>query len=270
MYFSEYERSLTNVQSTGLNLSGCSLPSPDHPERNDDNYFFFAKTHRNIPVIYAGVFDGITTGNRGYLASAEAKQFLENILKSDKTEGENSSKRFLVEALQETSRQVFNNLNRQNSVDMFGYTGTTALITKFVNYRSGIRVFVCSAGDTVALHIRNRKVIWMSKTDSEYINGYKVLSNYLGIADHLTTHTDARVMIPGDIFALASDGLTDNQRKNRVAKLADIQTNNPAQVLVEDTQELFRSSPLKRLLNWRILRVNPDDVTAVLADYKKA
>ena len=248
-----------------FNFYSLSIPSSEHPDRNEDAIAYDTKGG------WAAVLDGVGGTMAGREASNKAleviKHRLANWHKDDDLQVEEKLKSIIEEASLAVSRDVPEGL-------------TTALISKVVSFDKEKIFFIASVGDSRAYLFRKGALIKITQDDSiipkriaqklEQVTSAGELNNLEGKAfmlrsiviqavgqlEALEVRGYSVVVKVGDKFILTTDGVHDNLTFNEIEEVV-AKNGDVAKLLVEKARKRSKENHF---------RSKPDDISAIVVE----
>jgi len=153
----------------------------------DDNYLTKVLSPHSI---LDAVFDGVSSGGKGGMASTLAKHRLRD---ASRIEGPEDVERLLEKA----NDALFKKFSRR------------ALTTATVALKIGNQFYVVNVGDSPAYLFRDGRVEELTTLDKDRYS-LASLTQTVGDGGELTYHRKQITLKPGDRLVLATDGVTDN------------------------------------------------------------
>ena len=254
---------MSNHADMNFSLYSMSIPSSEHPDRNEDAIAYNAKG------CWAAVLDGVGGTTAGKEASNKAREVIKlglaNWHKDDDLRVEEKLKSVIEEASLAVSKDVPDGL-------------TTALISKVVSLDKEKIFFIASVGDSRAYLFRKGSLIKITHDDSIIPNRIaqklenvasagelndlegkafmlrSIVTQAVGQLEALEVRGYSVVVMAQDKFILTTDGVHDNLTFNEmeevVAKKGDV-----AKLLVEKARTRSKENHF---------RSKPDDISAVV------
>jgi len=248
-----------------FNFYSMSIPSSEHPDRNEDAIAYDAKGD------WAAVLDGVG----GTMASREAsnkaleviKLRLANWHKGDDFQVEEKLKSIIEEASLAVSRDVPDGL-------------TTVVISKVVSFDKEKIFFIASVGDSRAYLFKKGSLVQITHDDSiipkriaqklenvvsaDELDDLEnkafmlrsVVTQAVGQPEVLEVHGYSVVVKAGDRFILTTNGVHDNLTFNEMEEVV-AKNGNVAKLLVEKA---------KRRSKENHFRAKPDDISAIVIE----
>ena len=250
-----------------MNLSfySMSIPSIEHPDRNEDSIAYDAK--RN----WAAVLDGLGGTKAGKEASNKALEIIKLRLdgwnQDDDFRVEEKLKTIVEEASLAVSKEVPDGL-------------TTAVVTKIVSLDNQKIFFISSVGDSRVYLFRKETLTKITHDDSiipkriaeklENATSHSELNELEGKAfllrsivtqsvgqlEALEVHSYSVIATAGDKFILTSDGVHDNLTFKEIEEVVG-HKGDVAKLLIEKAKKRSKEDHL---------RSKPDDISAVVIE----
>jgi len=242
-----------------------SIPSSEHPDRNEDAIAYDAEGG------WATVLDGLGGTRAGREASNKALEVIKLRIKDWNQEDDfrvrEKLKTIVEEASLAVSREVPDGL-------------TTALISKVVSFDKEKVLFFASVGDSRAYLFRRRTLTLITQDDSiipkriaeklenvtshDELNGLEgkafllrsIVTQSVGQLEALEVHSYSVVAIAGDKFILTTDGVHDNLTFKEIEEVVG-HKGDVAKLLVEKAKKRSKEDRL---------RSKPDDISAVVIE----
>ena len=242
-----------------------SIPSLEHPDRNEDSIAYDAK--RN----WAAVLDGLGGTKAGKEASNKAleviKLRMDDWNQDDDFRVEEKLKTIIEEASLAVSKEVPDGL-------------TTAVVTKIVSLDNQKIFFISSVGDSRVYLFRKETLTKITHDDSiipkriaeklENATSHRELNELEGKAfllrsivtqsvgqlEALEVHSYSIIATAGDKFILTSDGVHDNLTFREIGEVVG-RKGDVAKLLIEKAKKRSKEDHL---------RSKPDDISAVVIE----
>ena len=250
-----------------MNLSfySMSIPSIEHPDRNEDSIAYDAKGS------WAAVLDGLGGTKAGKEASNKALEIIKLRLddwnQDDDFKVEEKLKTIVEEASLAVSREVPDGL-------------TTAVVTKIVSLDNQKIFFISSVGDSRVYLFRKATLTKITHDDSiipkriaeklENATSHSELNELEGKAfllrsivtqsvgqlEALEVHSYSVIATAGDKFILTTDGVHDNLTFREIEEVVGYR-GDVAKLLIEKAKKRSKEDHL---------RSKPDDISAVVIE----
>jgi len=242
-----------------------SIPSLEHPDRNEDSIAYDAK--RN----WAAVLDGLGGTKAGKEASNKALEIIQLRMndwnQDDDFRVEEKLKTIIEEASLAVSKEVPDGL-------------TTAVVTKIVSLDNQKIFFISSVGDSRVYLFRKETLTKITHDDSiipkriaeklENATSHRELNELEGKAfllrsivtqsvgqlEALEVHSYSIIATAGDKFILTSDGVHDNLTFREIGEVVG-RKGDVAKLLIEKAKKRSKEDHL---------RSKPDDISAVVIE----
>jgi len=250
-----------------MNLSfySMSIPSIEHPDRNEDSIAYDAKSS------WAAVLDGLGGTKAGKEASNKALEIIKLRLdgwnQDDDFRVEEKLKTIVEEASLAVSKEVPDGL-------------TTAVVTKIVSLDNQKIFFISSVGDSRVYLFRKETLTKITHDDSiipkriteklENATSHSELNELEGKAfllrsivtqsvgqlEPLEVHSYSVIATAGDKFILTTDGVHDNLTFEEIEEVVG-HKGDVAKLLIEKAKKRSKEDHL---------RSKPDDISAVVIE----
>lgn len=250
-----------------MNLSfySMTIPSLDHPDRNEDAIAY------NVKGGWAAVLDGVGGTTAGREASNKALEVIKirltNWHKDDDLRVEERLKSVIEAASLAVSREVPDGL-------------TTAVISKIISFDKEKILFIASVGDSRAYLFRKENLALITRDDSiipkkiaqklEHVTSADQLNDLEGKAfllrsivtqavgqlEPLEVRSYSVVVKASDKFILTTDGIHDNLTFNEIEKVVG-HKGDVAELLVEKAKKRSKENHF---------RSKPDDISSVVIE----
>ncbi|MDO8487559.1 MAG: serine/threonine-protein phosphatase [Candidatus Curtissbacteria bacterium] len=245
--------------------SGRSIPSIEHPDRNEDSIAYDPEGS------WAAVLDGLGGTKAGKEASNKALEVIKLRLEGWKLEDdlkvEENLKTMVKKASLAVSRQVPDGL-------------TTAVITKIVSLEGQKIFFISSVGDSRVYLFRKGTLIKITHDDSIVPNRIaqklenatsadelselegkafllrSIVTQSVGQLEELEVHGYSVIAMIGDKLILTSDGIHDNLTFNEIEEVVG-HSGDVAKLLVEAASKRSKENHF---------RSKPDDISAIVIE----
>lgn len=237
----------------GLKFSGSTLPSPDHPNRNDDAIAVH-KDHR-----FAIVCDGMGGLPDGNKASRAARDFVAGKLttinsNTPSTTAAEIIRSTLIEASEEVSNRVLTPVIRAGKMVNEPLAATTLTAVKFLTGAEGqSKILIGHVGDTRCYILRRGQLIQVTEDDRAF-GTQNQLTNYLGRNNTPTPQIYEGDIADGDKIILASDGIECLSPQEIIQIIKD-NPENPAEALTQKAYAKFSQPGIRK-----------DDVSAIVIE----
>lgn len=248
-----------------FSFDGMSVPSSEHPDRNEDAIAYDAK--RN----WAAVLDGLGGTKAGKEASDKALEVIKLRLndwnQDDDFNVEQNLEAIVKAASLTVSREVPDGL-------------TTVVVTKIVSLDDQKVFFIASVGDSRVYLFRKETLTKITHDDSiipkriaeklenatshDELNELEgkafllrsIVTQSVGQLEALEVHSYSIIAITGDKLILTSDGVHDNLTFDEIEEIAG-QSDDVAKLLVEKARKRSQEDHL---------RSKPDDISAIVIE----
>lgn len=268
----------------GLKFSSRSIPSIEHPQRNED------KIAHSADGGFAMILDGVGGLQNGDKASAAARDQIARRLKEIPQNADPElAKRKMADALMEASTVVTTRVPGGQ---------TTATVVKFIESGGVKRAIVGNVGDSRAYISREGRLIQITEDDSilsttgltlpekkalgqkldavetpqdlagltspekSYFDNRNIISRALGEQQPPQPHIYHVALQEGDRLLLTSDGVHDNLSQREIDQIVRSDAPNLPSVLT--AQAVQRSTE-----KGRHIRAKPDDISALVVEVGK-
>ena len=265
-------------------LSGCAITHTGKVrEHNEDNFRLFDTYHKNIKLnrqrlcsksrgkkAIAAVLDGVGGEQAGELAALMAAETLVPL---------DIKKELIEKQIQQVNQKVC------SLSGSCGHTATTAAILYFDNGKA----ISCNLGDSRVYMFRNAelKLLTHDHTEGQRMvdmnilgekearkeAGWHRLTQYLGVMpDDFVLEPFFGPLIEmekGDIFVLASDGLTDMVMDEELHLIMKDMTCEPKQKRGGLLQKNYSKMIAEKLLTQALVRGGKDNTTIVVIEVKQ-
>lgn len=279
----------------GLKFSGKSVPSTEHPQRNED------RIAHSAPFGFAMVLDGVGGLQNGDKASSTARdQIARRLREIPQNADPETAKRKMADALMEASTVVATKVLEGQ---------TTATVVKFIEGGGVKRAIVGHVGDSRAYISREGRLIQITEDDNilsatgltlpekkalgQKLDAVETQQGYAGLTPQERTYFDRRNEISGalgekqplkphiyhvalqgdDKVILTSDGVHDNLSQKEIEMIIasqrageEVDKVNPPDLASMLTEQALRRSKQKG----SHIRAKPDDISAVVIDVGKS
>lgn len=267
-------------KEVGLKFSGRSVPSIDHPQRNEDQIAHSATDG------FAMVLDGMGGLQNGDKASLAARDQLARKLKEIPQDADpEAAKRSVSNALMEASTVVATKVPEG---------GTTATVVKFIESGGVKRAIIGHVGDSRAYALREGRLIQVTEDDNiipttgstlpekkaigQKLDAVETQEDLVKLSPQERTYFDRRnqisaalgdqrlqphiyhlILREGDKIILTSDGVHDNLSQKELEQI--VKSNEPdlASVLIEQAVQRSKERGVH-------VRAKPDDISAVVVE----
>lgn len=268
----------------GLKFSGRSIPSINHPQRNEDHMAHSATGG------FAMVLDGVGGLHNGDKASLVARDYIARSLRKIPQDIDpETAKRQVADALMEASAGVATKAPGGQ---------TTATVVKLIESGGAKRAIIGHVGDSRAYILRGERLIQTTEDDSilstagltlpeqkalgakldavetqldldrlspqerAYFYRRNIIFRALGEEEPPQPHIYHVALLEGDKIVLTSDGVHDNLSQREIDQI--IRSNSPDIAAALAQQALARSQQ-----GVGHIRAKPDDISALVVEVGK-